>query len=232
MNSYRKISTVAGLLFILGIVAGLLSVVPVVDDPDYLTEISQNEGQLLTGALFQFVMAVIYVCLAITLYPLLRRYSEGLALGFVSFRSVAAVFHIVGVISLILLLTFSQEFLKVGSPEVSHFQTLGALLQSARDFTNHVAMILSLSIGGIMFYLVLFKSKLVPRWLSGWGFVGTILTIVASLILMFNLVEIVSTTYLVLNIPMALNEMFLAVWLIVKGFDRKAIASLTTQKRG
>ena len=225
MNSNRKIAIVAGVLFIIGTVAGILSVAPAIDAPDYLIKASANANQVIIGAIFQFIMTVAYLGIAITLYPILRKYNESLAIGFVGFRIIAAVFIIIGVISLLLLLTLSQEFVKAGTPDSSYFQTLGSLLRTGRDLVNHVAMILALSIGGLMFYFLLYQTKLVPQWLSGWGLIGTTLTISASLLLMFRLIEIVSTTYLVLNLPMALQEMVLAVWLIVKGFNSSAIDS-------
>lgn len=170
-------------------------------------------------------MAVAYVAVAISLYPILRKYNEGLALGFVGFRIIAGVFIIIGVIILLLLLPLSQEFVKAGAPDSSHFQTLGGLLRAGRDLVNHVAMILALNLGGLMFYYILFQTKLIPRWLSGWGLVGTTLTISASLLLMFRLIDVITTIYIGLNLPMAIQEMVLAVWLIVKGFNPSAIAT-------
>ena len=233
MNTHRKIAIIVGVLFIIGTVAGILSIAftePILDDPDYLIKASAHANQVIIGAFFQFIMTAAYVGIAIVLYPILRRYNESLALGFVSFRIIAGVFIIIGVINLLLLLTLSQEFVKAGSPDSSHFQTLGGLLRTGRDLVNHVAMILALSIGGLMFYYVLYQSKLVPRWLSGWGLVGTTLTILASFLIMFRLIEIISPTYLVLNLPMALQEMVLAVLLIVKGFNPSAIASGTAKQ--
>lgn len=84
---------------------------------------------------------------------------------------------------------------------------------------NHVGMILSLSLGGLLYYYILYQTKLVPRWLSGWGLVGTMFTIFASLLLMFRLINLITVIYMALNLPMALQEMVLAVWLIVKGFN-------------
>jgi len=225
MNSDRKTAIIAGVLFIIGTIAGVLSVVSIIEDPDYLTKVSANENQVILGAFFQFIMSAVYVGIAITLYPILRKYSEGLALGFVGFRIIAGVFLIIGVISLVLLLTLSQEFVKAGARDSSYFQTVGGLLRAGRDFVNHVAMILAVSLGALMFYYLLYQTKLVPRWLSGWGLMGTALTISASLLLMFRLVGIMSTTYLGLNLSMALQEMVLAIRLIVKGFNPSAFAS-------
>ncbi len=223
MNSNRKATTIAGLLYIIGTVAGILSVVSIVDDTDYLIKVSANENQVIIGAFFQFIMVAAYVGIAISLFPILRKYNEGLALGFVGFRIIAGVFIITGVIILLLLLPLSQEFVKAGAPGSSYFQTLGGLLRAGRDLVNHVAMILALSIGDLMFYYLLYQTKLVPRWLSGWGLVGTTLTILASLSLMFRLIGLITPIYVVLNLPLALQEMVLAIWLIVKGFNPSSI---------
>jgi len=225
MNSSRKAATIAGVLFIIGTVAGILSVVPVVDDPDYLMNVSAHENQILRGAFFQFLMAAAYVGIAISLYPILRTYHEGLALGFVGFRIIAGGFILIGVILLLVLLPLSQEFVKAGASDLAYFHTVGGLLRAGRDLVNHVAMILAVSVGGLMLYSLLYRTKLVPRWLSGWGLLGTTLTILASLLFMFRLIGLITPIYMVLNIPMALQEMVLAVWLIVKGFNPLAMNS-------
>ena len=144
---------------------------------------------------------------------------ESLALGFLSFRIIAAVLNIIGFISLLLLLSLSQQYVKSGMPGSSYFQTLGDLLRSGRDFVNHVAMILATSVGGLMFYLLLYKTKLISHWLSLWGLLGTIFTIFASLLVMFDMIDIITSTYIVLNLPLILLEMVLAIWFIAKGFD-------------
>jgi hypothetical protein len=89
MNSIRKDATIAGALFVIGTVAGVLSISPVLDGPDDLIKGAANENRLITGALFRLIMAAAHVGLAISLYPILRKYDEGLAIGFVSFRSIA-----------------------------------------------------------------------------------------------------------------------------------------------
>jgi len=164
-------------------------------------------------------MAPIYIGSSIMLYPVLKKYNEWLAFGFAGFRIIAGVFIIIGVIILLLLLSLSQEFVKAGAPDASYFQTLGVLLQTGRDLMNHVATILSVSIGGLMFYYLLYQTRLIPRWLSGWGFAGTALAIIASLLFLFRFISIITPIYIVLNIPMALQEIVLAIWLIAKGFN-------------
>ena len=225
MNSIRKTTIIAGVLFIIGTIAGILSIAPAIDAPDYLIQASANENQVIIGAIFQFIMAAAYVGFAILLYSILRKYNESLAIGFVGFRVIAGVFNVIGVIVMLLLLTLSQEFIEAGAPDSSYYQALGVLLRSGRDLVNHVAMILVHCLGGLMLYYVFYKTKLVPRWLSGWGFVGTIFTIVASMLIMFSLIDIITPIYIILSLPMALLEMVLAIWLIVKGFNPLIIES-------
>jgi len=219
MNSNRKKVVFAGSLYIVGTVAGVLSISTVVDAPDYLVKASENANQVLFSALFQFIMTIAYLGFAITLYPILRKHMESLALGFLSFRIIAAVLNIIGFICLLLLLSLSQQYVKAGTQDLSYFQTLGDLLRTGRDFINHVAMIFATSVGGLLFYLLLFKTKLIPRWLSLWGFIATIFTIIASLLVMFKMIDILTSTYLVLNLPLILLEIVLAIWFITKGVD-------------
>jgi hypothetical protein len=225
MKSHRKAAAIAGVLIITGMVAGVLSISPAIDAPDYLTKASANANQVITEAFFQFVMAAAYVGMGILLYPIFRRYNESLALGFLSFRIIAAVFFIVGMTCALLLLTLSQEFAKAGASDLSYFQTLGGLLRTGRDLVNHVAMPWSLIVSALMLYFILYQTKLVPRWLSGWGLVGTTVSIWATLLLMFRLIEIITPIYVVLAVPWALQEMVMAVWFIVKGFNPTVIAS-------
>jgi hypothetical protein len=219
MNSNRNKTIIAGILYIVGTVSGVLSIVPAVDAPDYLVNASANANQVLLGALFQFIMTIAYAGFAITLYPILRKHMESLATGFLSFKIIAAVLNIIGFICLLLLLSLSQEFVKAGTPDSSYFQTLGDLLRSGRDFVNHVAMILAASVAGLMFYFLLYQTKLIPLWLALWGLLGTLFTVIASLLIMFDIIDIITTAYISLNLPLILLEMVLAIWFIAKGFD-------------
>jgi hypothetical protein len=228
MNSNRKKTIIAGSLYIIGIIAGILSIAPAIDASDYLFKASANPNQILFAALFQFIMTIAYVGFAITLYPILRKYNESLALGFLSFRIIAAFFNIIGFISLLLLLFLSQEFVKAGTSNLSFFLTLGGLLRSGRDFVNHIAMILSLSVGSLMFYFLLYQTKLIPRWLSLWGLIGTIFTISASFLIMFNIIDIITTIYIILNFPLILLEIVLAIWFIAKGFNSNIMSTKLT----
>jgi hypothetical protein len=226
MNSYRKNAIIVGVLFITAIVAPLLSFpfTRHIDAPDYLINVSANATQVTIGALLELIMAVACVGIAIWLYPVLKKHNEALALGSVGFRIIEGVFYIVGVVGLLSLVTLSREFVKAGAPDASYFQSLGTLLLAARDWAGVLGSF-AFILGALMYYYIFYQSKLIPRWLSVWGLIGVPFWIAAELLLMFGLIEHFSTNAILLDIPIAINEMVLAVWLIVKGFNPSAIAS-------
>ncbi len=225
MDLLKRDSRTAGGLILLGITAGILSVAPAIDSPDYLNEASAHATQVRLNALFQFIMAIAYLGFALTLYPLLKKYNEKLALGFLSFRIIAVVFILVGVIFLLLILSVSQEYVMSGNPDSQCFKSIGALLYAGRDLVNHVIMIIALNIGGIMLFILLIQSRLIPIWLSGWGLLGATLTILASLLIMIGFIEVITPIYIILNSPIIVQELTLAIWLIFKGFNSLTIAS-------
>ncbi len=104
--------------------------------------------------------------------------------------------------------------------DASYYQTLGTLLLIVYDWTLLLGIMIVFSLTALILNYLLYQSKLVPRWISGWGLIGAILLLVAGMleIFGFNPTEI-------LSLPIALQEMVFAVWLIVKGFNSSAIAS-------
>jgi len=223
MKSNRKAAIFAGILIITGMVAGMLSIVPSAEGTDYLTEVSANQNQVLSAAFFQFTLVPIYIGFALVLYPILRKYNKSLAIGFVSFRLIAGVFQIVGIITLPVFILLSQEFIKSTASEVLHLQFFGDVLKLGRDLTNHVGVMLATGLGNLILFYMLYKIKLIPRWLSSWGFIGNIIAMLASFLILFRLIDVISPQFIVLTIPLVLQEIVLAIWLIVKGFDKKVL---------
>ena len=223
MNSNRKTAIIAGILIIIGMVAGMLSIVPSVESPDYLTEVSPNQNQVLSRAFFQFTLVPIYIGFALLLYPIIRKYSKSLSIGFVSFRIIAGVFQIVGVIALPIFILLSQEFLKSTAPDLLHFQFFGDVLKLGRDLANHVGVMLATGLGNLILFYIFYKTKLIPLWLSSWGFIGNIIAMLASFLILFRLIDVISPHFIVLTVPLVFQEIVLAIWLIVKGFNLSVI---------
>jgi hypothetical protein len=226
MNTYRKNAMIAGVLWIIGTAAGLLCFpfLGIIDKPDYLTKIATNENQVIIGAFLLLIMAFACAGIAICLYPVLKRQNQALALGSVGFRIIENVLGIVSTICLLSLVPLSQEFVKAGAPVASYFQTSGTLLLGVRDSISNIALI-PFCIGALMYYYVFYQSKLIPRWLSVWGLLAIIMNLASALLVLFGLIGNFSTAQVVLSIPIGVQEMVIAVWLIVKGFSPSAIAS-------
>ena len=223
MNTHRKTAIIVGVLFIIATVAysiGVYLIESLIDDPDYLINVSENETQVIIGALLVLIDAVAVAGIAVVIYPILKKHNEALALGYVGARIVEGVLFSVNVITLLTLLTLSQEFVQAGAPDASYYQTLGTLLLAAGDWAFLLGFGLAFTLSALILNYSLYQSKLIPRWLSGWGLVGAALVFAYYLLQFFsgNQVEF-------LFLPIAVQEMVFAVWLIVKGFNPTAIAS-------
>ena len=217
MNSNRKISSVAGVLIILGIIAGILSIVPSVESENFLEEVYPNRNQVLIGAIFQFFLVPIYIGFSLILYQILSKHNKTLAIGFVGFRIMAGVFQLIGIILLPLCILLSQKYLAQTTLNIVFYETIGEMLQLFRDLINHLGVILATGLGNLLLYYILYKGKHIPIWLSLWGIVGNMLIMLASFLILFQLVEVVSTEYGIMTIPLVIQEVVLAIWLIVKG---------------
>jgi len=231
MNYYRNNAISAGVLFIVATVVGLLSLplLGPMKTTNYLVDVSTNASQIATAALLLFIGGAAAIGIAISLYPVLKKYNEGLALGAVGFRTVEGVLDFVAVIFLLLLITLSQQFVKAGAPDSSYFQTLGVLLYKGYRWVGSVGMLLAFAIGHLLYNIIFYRTKLVPRWISVWGLVCGILTTLSCVLAMVGLIPVFGTEQLVLALPIAPQEMVLAVWLIVKGFNPSVIASKSSQ---
>ncbi|HVS06221.1 MAG TPA: DUF4386 domain-containing protein [Candidatus Dormibacteraeota bacterium] len=224
MNSGRKNAVIPGVLFIVATAAALAAatVEPVLSGTDYLTKVAANASLVAGGAVFYLIAAFTSVGIAISLYPVLKTWNTGLALGSVVFRTMEAVLYIAAVVSLLSLVTLSQHFAHAGAADLPSLQAMGDSLRSMREHA-YLAAVFAFSLGAFMYYYLFFQSRLIPRWLSGWGIAGTVLMLAACLMALFS--DSYVTGYALLILPIAVQEIVLAVWLIVKGFNAPAIAS-------
>lgn len=227
----RKSARIVGILFIIGTVAGILSFVGIGPQasPDYLVNVSANRNQVITGALLVLVMGVAIAPIPAFLFPILKKYDESLALGYVVFRVIEVVTYIGIIISWLLLVTISQEYVQAGAPDASYYQTLGILVKAAGEWIDPVLVII-FSISALILNYVFYRSKLIPRWLSGWGLFGATLHLAEGLLALFGYPDI-SMLGVPVYLPIALQEMVYAVWLIAKGFNPSAIASMSTNTK-
>lgn len=219
MSSNKRTARIAGMLIIIGMVAGALSIVPSVESADYLTEVYPKRNQVLTGALFQFFLVPIYIGFSLVLYQVIRNHKESLAIGFVGFRVIAGVFQLIGVILLPIFIYLSQKHLNSTSSNLPYFENSGEILILVRDLTNHLGVMLATGLGNLFLYYIFFDGKYIPKWLSIWGIAGNILIMLASFLILFQLIEVISSKYAIMTAPLVLQEIVLAIWLIVKGLN-------------
>jgi hypothetical protein len=226
MPSYRRNAVAVGVLLIACSAASVLSLVTLgsmLDAPADLVRLAANDNRVIFTALLEFVWAVTSARIAIGLYPVIRRHNRSLALGAVAARVVDGTFVLVGALSLLVLLTLGQESVTAGSAAAGTFQTAGVALLAVRDWVYGFIVSLGFGLGAFMYYYVLYRSRLVPRWLSGWGLLGAALCLVATVYAGFTQQLGFSMVNNVLSIPIGVQEMVLAVWLIAKGFNTSAV---------
>ena len=228
MDTNKITARIVGVLYIIGTVSGILSVVfsvSLLEASDYLAKIAENDAQMIIAALCVLTMGLSLALIPIIAFPVLRKQSETLALGYIVFRgALETMGYLVTVLALLLLIPISQEYVKASGADVSGYQSVGTLLEKAPDYIGSAATFIFL-IGATMFYTVLYQSKFVPRWLSGWGLVAIVPYLAAAILALFGVIDSLSTAYGLLDAPLGVQEMVLAVWLIVKGFNPSVLPS-------
>ena len=235
MNAYsisnsRKSARITGILFILGTVPVMVAMAlwgQSVSSPDYLSLMAAHSNEVLLLALSAMFMGLACAGIGISMYPILKPHGEALALGVVGFRVMEGTLSLASAVSLAVLLALSQEFIKAGSPADSFFQPAAAVIKSVRDWMSNGFGLLPWCTGAAIYYTVFYRTRLLPRWLSVWGLLGLLLMLIGAFSGMFGLIDAFSPPQMLLMLPIMLQEMVLAVWLIVKGFNPSAIASLS-----
>jgi hypothetical protein len=231
LDTNKKTAIIVGALFLFSnvtfILGSFIFVEPILGAPDYLNLVSANRTQVLLGALLELINGVAYLGIAVLMFPILKQRFESLALGYVGFRIIEFIMQTLSDLSPLALLTMSEEFVSAGAPGASSFQTLGTLLLAERYWAFQMVSI-TFGLGALLFYYMLYQSKLIPRFISVWGLLGAVTVLTTTMLDMFA-ISISLAIGLVLGLPMLLNELFLGVWLIVKGFNPAAIASASTE---
>jgi hypothetical protein len=229
MNSNRKTAMIVGVLIIISAVTYMIAgsfFTPILNAPDYLAKLAPSAISVIIGMFLELITAISVVFIPVMLFPIIKKYNEALAIGHIGFRIIEAVTIIVSEIILLSLLVLSQEYVKEGTPDSFYFRTIAALLINVR-FWNADMILISVSIAYLLLFSILYKSKLVPRFISIWGIVGMIIVIGVVLFGVFSnspgTVYKFESNLAIISIPGALSEIVLAIWLIVKGFNPAAI---------
>lgn len=225
---------VVGILFILATAAAGFSQVllgSLLDDADYLTGFAADETRIQIGAALDLVTAAAVVAIPIMLFSILKRHDELISVGYLVARVLEAVVIIIGAIGLLALLDVSKDFVASTQTDAGSVETLGSMLLGVRDLTDPLGTQLIFSLTAAILYYSLNRTRLVPRFISIWGLIGVPLMFISGLPGLFG-GDPLSTTSVVLAAPLAINEMVLAGWLIIKGYSSTATASSVDLRAG
>jgi hypothetical protein len=213
-----RAARLTGVLFIIATVVNLLGGAsrPGLTGTDYLVRFSADPHRVAASSLLLLIAAFACAGIAVAMYPVVKRTDTGLALGSVVFRTLEAVMYMVAVVSLLSLSTLGQASIAAGAADQTALGAIGGLLLSLREHAT-LAGVFAFCLGAFLYYTAFFRSRLIPRWLSGWGIVAIGMLAAANVLALFAGRSV--TDYVPMALPIFLQEMVLAVWLIARGFS-------------
>lgn len=218
----RSTTIIVGVLFLIALVAAIVGgslIDGILGESDYLSEVAANETQLLVGALLELINGVAVIGIAVLLFPILKRQDEGLALGYVALRIIEAIVIMAAFITPVALIALAQEYTAASAADASSLQAAGTSFLAVRERLVGQYTGIFFGLAAFLLYYLLYRSRLVPRLISVWGFIAVVLVVAWNLLKLF---DIDIDAGMVFGLPIILNEMFLALWLIVKGFNTSA----------
>lgn len=234
MKTYRMNSVMAGALYFLGTVFGILgtfvggevysslvSAKPLID-VNMLRLVGANTSQLTGGAFFTLLMGISLAAMTIFLYPIFKKDSEELAMGMVLFRGVfEGVWYLTTTLTFLAMVALGNEYIATGANSAS-LQSTGNVIYQFLDVLGPVGTLMFL-IGATCLYVSFYRTKLIPRWLTIWGFIGIVPYLAYAILHFFHLDNGIG---FYLQMVLAPQEIVMGLWLIFKGFDQKAVAEL------
>ena len=237
MNAYRMNAVMTGALYFLGTVFGVLSVViggevlssltvsKPLDGMDMLSLVAANSSRLTGAAFFTIMMGISLVAMTVFLYPIFRKDSKELAMGLVLFRgALEGTWYFMTALGFLALVALGNEYIATGA-DSAVLQSIGNVLYQFQDRLAAVGPIFFL-IGAMCLYLSFYRTRLIPRGLPVWVFIGVVSSMAAALL---HLIHIDTGYEFYLEMVLAPQEMVMAVWLIVKGFNPSAITALSAK---
>lgn len=219
--SQKNTARLVGLLFILATVTlfiGQAFYSSIISSPDYLEITYPNRMAVVTGLLIEFLGVLGLIFIPILLYPFLKIYNQVMAWGYISLRLFETVLLTLAQITKLSIIGLSQNYL-ASSGDASYFQNMGDMIQAVLYWADSGGLlyIIVFVLGATILNYGLIKTRLIPRWLSILGLISTLVLLSASLLFYFEVIA--AEIAVILMIPLALQELVMAIWLIVKGFN-------------
>ena len=218
MTSSRRTATVAGVLYLVTHVTSIAALAlygPVLNHADYVLG-GGPDTRILVGALLEVVLAMAVIGTAVTLFPVVKRQNEGVALGYAGLRALEASIIVVGIVSLLAVVTLRQH--PPAGGDDAALLTTGRALVAVHDWTFLFGPDLVLGTNTVLLAYLLYRSRLVPRFIPVLGLIGGPLVFLAAIGVLFGLYTQVSAPAAGSAVPVFAWELSLAFWLIIKGF--------------
>ncbi|HEV8173940.1 MAG TPA: DUF4386 domain-containing protein [Actinoplanes sp.] len=231
MDSTRKIALVAGTFYLITFAASIPALIllgPVLDNSDYIVS-SGADTQVLWGCFLDMVNALACVGTAVTLFPVVKRQNEATALGFVTTRVLEAAIIMIGVVSLLSVVTLRQELGGATGADAATLVTTGQALVAVRDWTFLLGPSLMAALNALLLGSLMYRSGLVPRIIPTMGLIGAPLLLAATIATLFGYNEQISVWSGIATLPVAAWELSLGVYMVVKGFKPSPITATTVR---
>ena len=191
MIKSKTSARITGVLLILGtvpMITAMLLFGQHLSSPDILSAVAANRIQTLLVAFAIIIMGTACVSIGISLYPVLKRQSEGLAVAVLGLRIVEGAVVIASAVGFFALVAVSQEFVRAGSLPDSLYKSAGAAIKAMNDWASNMYG-LPFGIAAIIYYAIFYKTRLVPRWLAVWGLAGIVLMLVSVISGLLSLMD-------------------------------------------
>jgi hypothetical protein len=220
-NRNARIAGISFLVSYLGLIIGNLIMAPIIEVPVDLANVEPNAVTLGIGILLESINGIAVIGIAVMMYTILKRVNEGVALGYLGFRGVEGFLSILGSTKAASLIELSHAYNLSGpSP---YFDTLAELIIADRHWTMEMLTVFFL-LSAFIFYLLIYKSEILPRYVALWGIIAVIGVSVMNM-LIYTGIDLGIAVNLILVLPIIANEFFVAFWLIVKGVDTSTLSN-------
>lgn len=222
----RRAALIAGVLYLVTFVSSIPAVFllePVLSNPEFILG-GGGDGQVILGTLLDIVNAMACIGTAVALFSVVKRQNEGLALGFVTTRVMESAIIFIGVVSLLALVTLSQD--GAGSADAASAVLVGQSLVAVRDWTFLLGPGLMPAFNALLLGTLFYRSGLVPRILPILGLIGAPVLMSSTIGTMFGVNETVSAWSAIGTAPIFIWELGIGLWMTFKGFNRSAVTTL------
>jgi Domain of unknown function (DUF4386) len=232
--NHQRIARVTGVLFLMTFVTGISGALlydPVLNDSDYIVGAgADNEVSL--GAFLELLLIIANIGTAVVLFPILKRQSENLALGYVTARVVECIFIAVGILSVLTVVTLRRDFEGTGGADSAALLVTGEALVALKDWTALLGPGFVVGVGnGLILGYLMYRSGLVPRAMAVLGLVGGPLICASGIAILFGVFDAGSAWQGIATVPEFLWELSLGIYLVVKGFRPSPIIAMDAAVR-